>query len=338
MKKVLKRLAVALMSVMLLVMIIPTEKASANDGTYTIYAKVPESWGTPYLWAWSTSGGGDLFRTWPGELMHNNGDGFYTYTVSEKYLNLILSNGGGVQTEDIVVNGSDVEIVVNEDNSYVINYRTSYNTDWENGVTVTVTAPSDWSNPYLWAWSDVEGNVFERWPGAPMTSASGSYTMEIPDWVTGVIVSANNATIQTMDIIIEPGKNVWITVNSENDIAVQYFGVESEEDPTTTPQEGEEQTTIASGDTETKPSQGQDGDDGGKKPVNKNMIYIIVTVAVFIVIILIVTLTGNGRNKKHSQYVYEDDKTDKELKDIKIDDKDLDVDDDVDVDLDDIDV
>lgn len=338
MKKIIKRFAAVLLVVLITLLVIPAEQPMAEE-TYTVYVDVPDSWGTPYIWAWSDSGAGDLFNLWPGTLMTDNGDGFYVYTLSNKYLNLIFSNGGSVQTEDIKVNGDDVEIIVADDGTFSLNYKSSFSTEWENGITVTVAVPDDWKSPYIWAWNDTEGNVFDKWPGAPMASANGKYIMELPDWVTGIIINANNAGVQTMDISVEAGKDIWLTINSEEDVSVSYFGTESEEDTS-----ADDMTTVApsesqGADTEpgatTTPGGTEDGGSDGDKPDTKRLLYIIIPVAVFVVIILIVTFTGNGKGKKHSKYASE---YDIDYRDVKIDDKELDVDTDVDVNDDDLDV
>ena len=329
MNKVLKRVAVVLITAILLVVMIPVQPVKAEEDTYTVYVQVPDNWGTPYLWAWGDVGVGNMSKTWPGEMMVDNGNGFYSYTLNDKYIYLVVSDNGSTQSEDIRVNGSDVEIVVNLDGTYVVNYLDGYQTEWENGINVTVTVPEDWKNPYIWAWDDTVGNVYEKWPGAPMTVSGDTYTAELPDWVTGVIINANNASVQTIDISVEAGKDIWLQVNSTDNIVVEYTGPTAPEGDDGS---GEETTTPVGDDTSndatTAPDAGQDNNNGGKEN-NNNVIYIVITVAVFVIIILIVTFTGNGRNKKHSQRKYEEDT---DLGDIKVDDKDLDIDvDDIDV-------
>lgn len=328
MKKIYNKIVVVLMAFVMLILVMPIQRVEAS-GSYTVYVDVPDGWNAPYIWTWNSTG--DLFDAWPGKQMVDDGNGWYRYSLPSSYLDFIISNGSGVQTEDIRVNGKDVEVVVEEDGSYTINYREETLTEWENGINVTVSVPDDWKEPYMWAWDSAQGDVFSQWPGAAMTLNNGTYTIELPNWTTGVIVNANNSSIQTMDISIEPGKDVWIIVNSEAEIQVQYSAFEGGED-TTPDQDGENGTTAGSDDTTTNaPTQDTDGDNDDDKGGNNNLLYVIIPVAVFAVIILIVTFTGNSRNKKHSQYTYEDEK---EAKDIKIDDNDLDIDEDVDVDVD----
>lgn len=336
MKKIVERFAAVLLVALMALLVMPAEKPVAASGSYTIYVQVPDNWGTPYIWTWNSSG--DLFDSWPGMAMVDNGDGWYRYTLTTSYLDLIISNGGSIQTEDIRVNGKDVELVINDNATYEMKYRDSNATEWEDGITVTVSVPDNWKAPYIWAWDSAQGDVFAQWPGAAMNVAEGKYVMELPNWVTGIIINANNSAIQTMDINVEAGKDIWLTVNSADDVSVSYFGTESEEETT-----AEQTTTIApsedSGATTapgtTTPGGTQDGGSDGDKPDTKRLLYIIIPVAVFVVIILIVTFTGNGKGKKHSKYSSE---YDVDYRDIKIDEKELDVDMDVDISDDDLDV
>ena len=327
MNKIIKKIAVVLVAMLLVMMVLPAQSVKAEENTYTLYVQAPESWETVYLWAWSDAS--NLFGKWPGKELSVNEEGLYTYTLSDSYINLVISDNGSNKTEDISVNGLDVKILINTDGSYTLEYLQEFVTDWENGITVTVTVPSDWTNPYIWAWDDTVGNVYEKWPGAPMTVSGDTYTAELPDWVTGVIINANNASVQTIDISVEAGKDIWLQVNSTDNIVVEYTGPTAPEGDDGS---GEETTTPVGDDTSndatTAPDAGQDNNNGGKEN-NNNVIYIVITVAVFVIIILIVTFTGNGRNKKHSQRKYEEDT---DLGDIKVDDKDLDIDvDDIDV-------
>ena len=334
MKMVIKRVAVVLMTVIMMVVMLPVQNVKAEEDTYTVYVQVPDSWGTPYIWAWGDSGVGKKFRDWPGDIMNDDGNGVYSYTLEDKYYNLVISDNGSTQTKDLMVNGTDVEIIVSSNGSCLVNFLEGNQTEWENGITVTVSIPSEWENPYIWAWDDTKGDVYANWPGAVMTLSGDKYIAELPDWVTGVIINANNASVQTVDISVESGKDIWLQVNSTNDVIVDYSGevVEelgddnAEEDTTTVADDGStannESTTAQSVDK-------NDNNKGNDKPNNNNVIYIVVPVAVFVIIILIVTFTGNGRNKKHSRYKYVDDA---EVGDIKIDEDDLDIDvDDIDV-------
>lgn len=55
-----------------------------------------------------------------------------------------------------------------------------------------------------------------------MTEADGWYALEAPGWINSVIINANEGGVQTSDLAVEPGKDVWVTVNSPEDASVSY--------------------------------------------------------------------------------------------------------------------
>lgn len=327
MKKIIKSILLVVLVVIMGTLLIPESKAQAEDEKYTVYAKVPTEWGTPYIWAWKL--GGTLFSEWPGAMMNDNGDGWYSYDVNSEYIDIIVSNGASSQTSDIRVNGNDVEIIVSSDNSYMINYRENYSDDFGETITLTVDIPADWKHPYIWAWSDENGNVFQSWPGVIMNPSGDDYAIDLPNWVTGVIISATgDTTHKTMDIFVEPGKNIWLTVNNENDVRVSYFSPAGDSTPEVdvpdvqTPSDEVTPTVPMEQDNPTVPqaTQGQGGgtaDDDGK-PDTKRLLYILIPIGVFVVIILIVTFTGNGKGKKHAVYTDDDVNVDVDVDDIDI--------------------
>lgn len=69
----------------------------------TVSFKKPTDWGSSdvYLWAWTSNG--NLFPTWPGIPITNNGNGFYSYTFDQSItnVNIIFSKNGSPQSVDI---------------------------------------------------------------------------------------------------------------------------------------------------------------------------------------------------------------------------------------------
>ena len=45
---------------------------------------------------------------------------------------------------------------------------------------------------------------------------------EIPGWVNSIIVNGNEGSVQTTDISIDPGKDLWVVVNGPEDFNVSY--------------------------------------------------------------------------------------------------------------------
>lgn len=94
------------------------------------------------------------------------------------------------------------------------------------GATVTVHArvPAGWERPGCWAWSSQTGeDVFAAWPGREMGITGNWYTIELPAWVDYVIINANDGTVQTGDIWVEQGRDVWFLVYGSEDVEMSYM-------------------------------------------------------------------------------------------------------------------
>ena len=93
-------------------------------------------------------------------------------------------------------------------------------------VPVVVQVPEGWDAPHAWAWADDGTNAFAAWPGEEMEPlAEGWYYIYVPGFVQNVIVNANQGTdaaVQTDGIVVEAGKEVWITVAEDATASVSY--------------------------------------------------------------------------------------------------------------------
>lgn len=84
-------------------------------------------------------------------------------------------------------------------------------------ITVYASVPDDWQDPHCWAWA-AKGDVFDEWPGESLAWNGSWYTISIPGWASGVLI--NSVDMQTYDIPVEAGYDVWIVVRGEY---CQYF-------------------------------------------------------------------------------------------------------------------
>ena len=203
---------------------------------FVVHAYVPLSWKTVNMWAWSAPDGTNAFETWPGESMVEGDNGWFT-GKAPTWINSLIINGneGTVQTEDITVEGKELWITVYEDLTYEVSYE-----DPDKAVpniTIYAQVPSDWSAPSCWAWSAPDGtNAFTTWPGEALSQDGEWYTIEVPGWINSVIINANDGTVQTADLSVETGKDVWVIITDAENAAVTY------EEPTV---EGASQETEA---------------------------------------------------------------------------------------------
>ena len=189
---------------------------------FVVHAYVPLSWKTVNLWAWSAPDGTNAFEAWPGAEMTEGEDGWFTGKVPV-WVNSLIVNGneGSVQTEDISIEAKELWITVYEDLTYELSYEDP-NKAVDN-ITVHAQVPADWEAPCCWAWSAPDGtNAFSSWPGEALTLDGDWYTIQVPGWINSVIINGNEGTVQTTDLSVETGKDVWIVVTDPENAAVSY--------------------------------------------------------------------------------------------------------------------
>ena len=189
---------------------------------FVVHAYVPLSWKTVNMWAWSAPDGTNAFEAWPGEALVEGEDGWFT-GKAPTWVNSLIINGneGTVQTEDITIEGKELWITVYEDLTYELSYEDP-NKAVPN-ITVYAQVPADWANPCCWAWSAPDGtNAFNAWPGEALTQDGDWYAIEVPGWINSVIINANEGTVQTSDLSVEAGKDVWVVVTDPENATVSY--------------------------------------------------------------------------------------------------------------------
>jgi len=90
-------------------------------------------------------------------------------------------------------------------------------------VTVHAKVHPNWSLPRCWAWSSESGrDAFEAWPGEAMTADGEWYSVQVPVWINYVIINGSEGTIQTADLPVESGYDLWIVVEGNGSAKVFY--------------------------------------------------------------------------------------------------------------------
>lgn len=191
---------------------------------FVVHAQVDSSWENPCIWAWSAPDGTNAFENWPGYALSDDGDGWYSAKIPT-WVNSIIINGneGTVQTEDMSIDAAEIWVTVNAEGAAAFSY-VDPNQESVPDITVHVIAPSDWDSPCLWAWSAPDGtNVYSTWPGEALDEGeSGWLVKDIPGWVNSIIVNGNEGSVQTADISIDTGKDVWVVVTDAENYEVTY--------------------------------------------------------------------------------------------------------------------
>ena len=88
----------------------------------------------------------------------------------------------------------------------------------EGTINVYTLVPSPWGAPGCWAWNNVtKTDAFDTWPGATMKWTGKYYTTTAPDWVDSVVINGNGGSVQTEDIAIESGYDVWVIIHADGE-------------------------------------------------------------------------------------------------------------------------
>ena len=232
MSKVMKKIiAFCFMAVLTIAMIPQTIKADeATDAKKAVYVQVPQDWENPCVWAWDDDGN-NAFEAWPGEEMEADSanEGWYYIWVPTWANHVIVNaNDGNVQTAEQVLDGEkDCWITVTDADNAEVTYdkqTTGETPEYVEKFAIHAKVDAGWENPCLWAWSAPDGtNVYSTWPGEAFEEEeNGWLKKEVPGWVNSVIVNGNEGSVQTTDISVESGKDLWLVVNGPEDYMVYY--------------------------------------------------------------------------------------------------------------------
>lgn len=189
---------------------------------FVVHAYVPLDWKNVNMWAWSAPDGTNAFEAWPGAAMTEGEDGWFTGKIPTWVNSLIINgNEGAVQTTDISIEAKELWVTVYEDLTYELAYEDPAKA--VDNITVYAKVPTDWVDPCCWAWSAPDGtNAFNAWPGEPLTLDGEWYVIETPGWINSVIINGNEGSVQTSDLSVEVGKDVWVVIDSPESASVYY--------------------------------------------------------------------------------------------------------------------
>lgn len=208
---------------------VSTTQATVGDlpvyvATRYIFAYVPIDWDTAGIWAWNNESGTGVFTTWPGAEMTLRDDGWFMYEIPVTADRVIINNFDAENTEktiDLTVPATDAYVQIgdtNADGNYEATITDTKPVIIEDGYTLYITVPEDWTEPCLWAWSHPDGtNMYTTWPGEPITydDATGYYTVMVPSWVNKIIINngiVGDGAAQTVDTDITEATDKYIYV------------------------------------------------------------------------------------------------------------------------------
>ncbi len=191
---------------------------------FKVHAYVPLAWEKVNLWAWSDPDGKNAFDAWPGLELKEGDNGWFTGKAPTWVNRIIVSGNEGAddeKTADVTIEPEELWITVYNDLTYEVAYEDPDKAVED--VTIHAQVPADWAGPCCWAWSAPDGtNAFTAWPGEPMAEEDGWYAIQAPGWINSVIINGNEGSVQTADLSVEPGSELWIVVTDPENAEVFY--------------------------------------------------------------------------------------------------------------------
>ena len=206
-----------------------TAMAATDTDRNACYVQVPADWESPCVWAWD-SDGNNAFEAWPGEEMEadpENEGWYYIWLPSFANHVIVNANDGSVQTEEQILDSNAAWMTVKAADTVEVTYEKQTSGEapaYTEKFTVHAKVDESWENPCLWAWSAPDGtNAFASWPGEALEEGENGWLQKtVPGWINSVIVNGNEGGVQTTDISVESGKDIWIIVNGPEDYTVSY--------------------------------------------------------------------------------------------------------------------
>lgn len=183
-KKLLSFILVAAM--MLSVFVLPATAVSENEIVVHYYNE--NNWESPYIYYYND---GNTPVSWPGTAMNNDGDNWYSYTISGySSAKVIFSNNGADQYPAQNQEG----LTVSGEKWYKLGSFYDQNPDLSK-VSVHYYNSNQWGSPYIYYYTDSETPV--TWPGTAMTSdGNGWYSYDIYGFDEVKVIFSDNGANQ----------------------------------------------------------------------------------------------------------------------------------------------
>lgn len=242
MKRSIRKIYAFLCMLTMLIMLVPSMAlaAESDEEKAAICVNVPGDWNAPCIWAWDEAGN-NAFAAWPGEeceALPDNDGWYYVWIPAWANHIIINANEGSVQTAELITEGKNAWISVSDADNADISYEAQTTGDVPEYVEkflIHAKVDESWSKPSLWAWSAPDGtNAFAAWPGSEMKEdENGWYTAKAPVWVNSIIINANDGSVQTEDLSIDPAE-IWVTVEADGSADFSYVDPDKAQIPDVT--------------------------------------------------------------------------------------------------------
>lgn len=169
-----------------------TAVATQSLESVMMHATVPDFWPDAYLYYWNSNGRPTGIE-WPGLKMTKNASGSYDLEVPADVENVIISDGGFRQTENLDVSAG-LETWIN------VNVLTT-------AATVQSNKPDSWEELYFYFYKEGYGAVGAEWPGVQGYDLfdTGMFNANVPPYATHVVINNGKEgaeSIKTKDLAL----------------------------------------------------------------------------------------------------------------------------------------
>ena len=176
-----------IVTMMLSIFVLPATATEITNEVIVHYYN-ENNWENPYIYYYYD---GQTNPEWPGVAMTSDGNGWYSYTISNySTAKVIFSNNGADQypaenQEGLLVSGEKW-----------FKSGTFYNQNPDSSkISVHYYNSNGWSNPYIYYYTDTQTPI--TWPGVAMTSdGNGWYSYDIYGFDEAKVIFSNNGSEQ----------------------------------------------------------------------------------------------------------------------------------------------
>ena len=193
--------AILLVAFVMAFFIIPKNDTHA-DSSITVHYQTNS--GTPKIYYWNVNNNGKTPISWPGKSMTSEGNGWYSYTLSNASSTNLIFSVNGKQTSDLYVKSGEWWYVDGEFTQ--TNPNAATDSTYPVSKTTTIHYKSSWGATKIYYWN-VGGtsNNPVTWPGVDMTAEGDNwYTYTIQGDGSNVIFT--NGSQQTDDLSCDSGE------------------------------------------------------------------------------------------------------------------------------------
>ncbi|MNZ35345.1 Alpha-amylase precursor [compost metagenome] len=201
-------------------------KQLPNTESFTVHFYKPGNWGTPNIYFYDESVSPKKENAaWPGTAMQDEGNGWYSYTISGWNKANVIFNSNGQQTPGASQAGYLVTA-----NSWVKDGVVSNTAPEQNNTLVPVTFNIQNADTNVGQNIYITGNIAELGNWSPQNAVGPASSTNYPTWTITINLPAG-ATIEfkaikkdgSNNVVWESGQNHSFTVNASNPVVEFNF-------------------------------------------------------------------------------------------------------------------